>query len=363
MHSHRRGSTSVLCALVLLCGGVSALATAAVQQSSRILRIENAQGILLDIDATSSLSTASVHQDLQKMRTRAQPHHGHALPLVAERSFQAFAEKQRAILEEGCKEGAKPKQALAPVPSWPWSWLTRPDVIDERGRVFEAVEVSLPLEPPILKYARDTGGGQGDKNIVGLQELTRGGRGCIVYGLGIADDSGFEQQMQELGCETHAFDCTVDPKATSVAGQSFKFHNWCIGQHGKVNMQESAYVNTSDASLKFKTLSETMQELGHTYIDLLKFDIEGFEWQLFETEILKSANPPEQLSFELHTQQAYRGFVPHENVEGAGYVQVNRLFRSLYDMGYRVTSKQLNNGDPACAEFVVVNVNRGDACP
>merc|ERR1719174_520251 len=110
--------------------------------------------------------------------------------------------------------------------------------------------------------------------------------------------------MQSLGCETHAFDCTLQPGARSVTGKKFQFHNWCIGDNQNVSIPESHYVKTDEANLKFKTLTETMRELGHTYIDLLKFDIEGFEWQLFQTEILPSKNPPEQLSFELHTQKA-----------------------------------------------------------
>merc|ERR1719277_1594134 len=100
-----------------------------------------------------------------------------------------------------------------------------------------------------------------------------------------------------------------------------------------------------------------MTELGHTYLDVLKFDIEGFEWKLFETEILPSKRLPEQISFELHTQKASPYFVPQENVADKDFVAVNQLFLSLYQLGYRVSSKEVNNGDPACAEFVMVNVN------
>jgi len=247
------------------------------------------------------------------------------------------------LLEEGSAEDAKPEDS------------------QKSGSVFEAVEVSLPLEPPILKHPRDTGEGQGDKNIVGLSELTTGGRSCIVYGIGIADDSNFEQQMQTHGCETHAFDCAVDAKSAVVAGQSFKFHPWCIGQPGNVSFEGNLYVKGDEKKLKFKSLSETMAELGHSHIDLLKFDIEGFEWPLFHTQLLTSSNLPEQLSFELHTQKANPAYVPPANVKDKGYVEVNRLFKSLYDKGYRVTSKELNSGDPACAEFVAINVNRDGA--
>jgi len=263
------------------------------------------------------------------------------MPEVAWRAFQALAEEKRQLLEAGSTPGAHP---------------AHPEV---RGSVFEAVEISMPLVPPIIKHDPAFGAGQGDKNIVGINQMTHGGHHCVVYGLGIANDPGFEEQMQSLGCETHAFDCTVRSSNPVVAGKAFQFHEWCIGQRGKANFTDNVYAHgLNTAILQFKTLAETMRELGHTYVDILKFDIEGFEWKLFESEILPSSNPPEQLSFELHTQKANPAYVPHQNVADKGYVQVNSLFKSLYDRGYRVASKELNSGDPACAEFVVLNVNK-----
>jgi hypothetical protein len=282
------------------------------------------------LKAVQQSEDSSAVPEVKAMHIKA--HHS-SMPEVAWRAFEALADQKRALLEEGSKEGANPRGSS----------------------VFEAVEVSLPLEPPVLKHSRNFGAGQGDKNIVGLSQLTRGGRQCIVYGIGIADDSSFEQQMQNLGCETHAFDCTIGPSAPAVAGRSFKFHNWCIGQKGNVSFKSNVYLQT-DASMEFKTLTETMHELGHSHVDLLKFDIEGFEWQLFQSQILDNTNPPEQLSFELHTQKANPAYVPRENTYDKGYVQVNKLFRSLHDMGYRVTSKEINSGDPACAEFIAVKV-------
>merc|ERR1712190_181366 len=49
--------------------------------------------------------------------------------------------------------------------------------------------------------------------------------------------------------------------------------------------------------------------------------------------------------------------VPPHLVEGRGYVEVNRLFLALHDAGYRVVSREMNEVDEKCAEFVLVNVN------
>jgi len=220
------------------------------------------------------------------------------------------------------------------------------------------VQISLPLAPPIIKHDPAVGDGEGDKNIVGLQLLGKSNKRCVVYGMGIAWESNFEQQMAKEGCETHAFDCTVDPASPVVAGKAFTFHNWCIGEGGSEFNTGNNYLRGRSADgLSFKTLSETMRLLGHDSVDVLKFDIEGFEWKLFDTEILSGKSLPRQLAFELHTEGSVPKAVPPHLVKGKSFVEVNRLFLSLHDLGYRVVSKEMNIYDDKCAEFVLANVN------
>jgi hypothetical protein len=332
-----RGQMFVLSALALWCH-CNAMTTSSRTTDAELPVSYDGMSLLSvqSVTRRAAMSAQSVHSRSMHAKVRQD-----SMPLVAWRAFESIAEGKRLLLDKGSAPDAKPSGSS----------------------VFEAVQVSLPLEPPVLKHSRDAGAGQGDKNIVGLAELTRGGRKCVVYGIGIADDSGFEQQMQQMGCETHAFDCTLTPDAPSVKGKSFKFHNWCIGHKAGASFKDNTYLHADEKSMEFKSLTETMKELGHSHIDLLKFDIEGFEWQLFQSQLLNGSSEklPEQLSFELHTQKANPAYVPHENVKDKGFVQVNELFRALYDKGYRVTSKEINSGDPACAEFVAVNVNRDDA--
>ena len=117
----------------------------------------------------------------------------------------------------------------------------------------------------------------------------------------------------------------------------------------------------TSANYSFKTLSNTREVLNHTrtHLDLFKFDIEGFEWSLFDDDLLllQSDILPTQLSFELHTAGARKSAVPEGVVVGKDYVAVNQLFSRLYDKGYRVVSKEINFGDRHCAEFVLINVD------
>merc|ERR1719272_1024046 len=185
--------------------------------------------------------------------------------------------------------------------------------------------------------------------------------GCVVYSLGIAGNSAFEEIMAtKIGCDVHAFDCTINNQAASVKGKHFHFHEWCIGSNKEVDMGglNDNYLKgeKKTETLIFKSLSDSMKELGHSQMDLLKFDIEGFEWQLFTEELLKGKVLPKQISFEMHTQGAKDWSVPVSNTKGRSNHEVNNAFLALHKLGYRVVSKERNRHDHACAEFVMVLV-------
>lgn len=228
--------------------------------------------------------------------------------------------------------------------------------------VFEDVDIMLPLAPPIIDHELQRGTGQGIKNLVGMSPELSMGRKCVVYGIGISSNSAFETKMAELGCETHAFDCTISPETDSVFRKPFTFHEWCIGEqagHGELGTRYAAgfIEGLSNKTLVFKSLAQTMRELGHTELNVLKFDIEGFEWGLFERDIFTSSLRIEQIAFELHTVGVERRFVPRSLVKCRDRAAVDDLFIKLFDLGYRVVSKEINNHSPACAEFVVINVS------
>lgn len=199
-----------------------------------------------------------------------------------------------------------------------------------RERVFDAIQ----LMPPIIQR----------------RQTAQDSEPCVAYGLGIASNAEFEQQVAQLGCEVHLFDCRISPSSPAVTGKNFTFHSWCIGQKDNAAGK--------DLKLQFKSLPETMQLLSHSHISLLKLNIDGSEWQFFQTEIAKSSNLPDQLAFKLHTQQSKHGLP--ELLADKDYAAVNNLFLSLHDLGYRTLVKEPNVGDRASADFVVVNVKPRD---
>jgi FkbM family methyltransferase len=240
-----------------------------------------------------------------------------------------------------------------------------------RSDVFGSVEVALDLPPRYLRLSNGVGG-QLMKSYAAGDALTARGSDCIVYGIGVADTLLWEADMaRRHGCQVFAFDCTSDAAARTAeaAAAGVKFFPWCVGT--KQSFEGNSYAKkASEAEYEFRSLRDIMSALGHTRLDVLKLDIEGFEWRVLRDELLplaaaaaaapatddKKSAAPLQLLFELHTAGANPYFVPPRLVAGKGREEVNELFLSLLDVGYRVVAKDINEGDAACAEFALVRL-------
>jgi hypothetical protein len=223
---------------------------------------------------------------------------------------------------------------------------------DHKSCVFNSIVPFLKTPPNLVWQAHN----EGIKTMLDpAKTFANLSSPCIVYGLGIATDASFEQVMSQY-CEVHAFDCTIDSQAPAVAGKSFKFHRICLGP--KTDISTTTYgIGKSNSTFIFQTLEETMDQLGHTKVDVLKFDIEGSEWSLLKTVLATPASHlPTQMFFELHTETANPVFVAETTVRGKRRPAVNKLFIDLIDLGYWVYEKMLNGGDVACADFSMIRL-------
>ena len=125
----------------------------------------------------------------------------------------------------------------------------------------------------------------------------------ICYCAGCGEDITFDLGLiDRFGCDVYGFDPT--PRAIthiqSVAGDNNKYHFTDVGlwdkpdtlrfyvpkneahvSHSLVNLQKTEdYIE-----VKVETLLDLMQVNGHTYLDLLKLDIEGAEYKVLESII------------------------------------------------------------------------------
>jgi FkbM family methyltransferase len=136
----------------------------------------------------------------------------------------------------------------------------------------------------------------------------------IVYSFGIGTDVTFDLGVIErYGCKVNGFDPTPSCRAW-VAQQSFPaqfvFHPFGLGEVdsliGFQSPGQAGHVSFSRArngamelALPVKRLSTIMSELGDTEIDVLKLDIEGFEYAVLP-DMLQSAIYPKILAVEFH---------------------------------------------------------------
>ncbi len=124
----------------------------------------------------------------------------------------------------------------------------------------------------------------------------------VVYCLGAGVDVSFETELIRVGgCDVFSFDPT-DSSAEHVAGlgePKLHFRQVAIwSRDGTLQMYTSpmaASTTLSAANLDVgrttvevpcRSLQSLMQELGHDHIDLLKYHVEGSEYEIFDPRLL-----------------------------------------------------------------------------
>lgn len=192
--------------------------------------------------------------------------------------------------------------------------------------------VTCPSHAPLTHYGSDADGG---KWICAVEHLQKG---CVIYSLGSNLQYDFEEAMlAATPCEIHTYDCTADGKSL---GDRHFYHKTCIG----------------NANSNYITLDKAMADNGNPSIDLLKVDIEGWEWELFRAWKEDSVALPYQISFEVHSEFPKVG---HEMTR----LDTALLFYHLANLGYGIVSKEVNTvgvfdqtQNYCCSEFTMVRI-------
>lgn len=201
-------------------------------------------------------------------------------------------------------------------------------------------------------------------------------KGCVVYDFGIRQQPHFGEALaRDFGCEVHAFDpspITLSWITTAPVSKlpNYHFHPWGGGGvDGKTSLYEywdwdqisiikmptqllNEYtddgkgrdkVNWSPAQkelqITVKTIPTIMKELGHDFVDILKVDVEGSEFLMFQDLFDQTDCPPvDQVTMEWHhfdLDMRY-GSSPH----------VNSIVSMLHECGLH----QFEHSDPYLRE-------------
>lgn len=188
---------------------------------------------------------------------------------------------------------------------------------------------------------------------------------CVVYSLGSQFDVSFErtiQGMTDFGCEIHTYDPTLGPPEKVE-----KFRNDMAKENVHVHLvavkdtEGHSNITIGGNTYKAMGLKTMLEENGHTCIDVLKFDVEGAEYDILEY------TDWEKLCIGMVLFEVHGGIIAHTRREGQGRERVNatytykvgdavRHIRRLERAGFHhYKTEQVFVGGYAQAEMAFVN--------
>jgi len=234
----------------------------------------------------------------------------------------------------------------------------------------------------LARYPPDPAVEDGYKFLCNLAALRPG---CVVYSLGSNGQFEFEHHLAEATpCSVFTFDCTLkDPAAgaqlaAAAGGGRVHFLPTCVGASDGERLGAGAARGGGGSgggggSPEFRTLPALMAQLNHSRVDVLKMDIEGFEYRVLEglfAEALRGGDGlflPMQLALELHARSEYVAGAaalldpPADPTKGAWYNRgglsagdMQVVWTQLTDLGYVVVKRDDNVGFHGGAEFTLL---------
>lgn len=171
----------------------------------------------------------------------------------------------------------------------------------------------------------------------------------VVYSFGVGEDASFDIALIErYNINIYAFDPT--PKSIQWVKQQgfsnhFVMHNYGIAafdgnalfnppenpNHISHTILDRPTTKANAISLPVKKLSTIMKELGHNYIDILKMDIEGAEYEVID-DLSKTDIRPRQILVEFH-----------HRFPSVGVKKTKEAISKLRSMGYMLYSVSATN--------------------
>eukprot|EP00747_Dinoflagellata_sp_TGD_P168031 gnl/TRDRNA2_/TRDRNA2_193539_c0_seq1.p1 gnl/TRDRNA2_/TRDRNA2_193539_c0~~gnl/TRDRNA2_/TRDRNA2_193539_c0_seq1.p1 ORF type:complete len:361 (-),score=32.76 gnl/TRDRNA2_/TRDRNA2_193539_c0_seq1:158-1240(-) len=195
----------------------------------------------------------------------------------------------------------------------------------------------------------------GGKWMCGLREMGKARpTTCVAYSIGSNFDSSFEEHVSEAtgsGCEIHIYDPTMGTnrarltKWVSKLPLNFHFHELGIVGDG------------INATFPSTTLKNAFRQNNHSAIDILKFDIESYEYELLDTVDWAELQIG-MISFELHTNLISRRLHKTYTVQ-----TMNFQFARLEAAGYRIYSVEpVAPGNVGQVEVAMIHKDWDPSC-
>jgi len=193
--------------------------------------------------------------------------------------------------------------------------------------------------------------GDGGKWVCGMERIARK-KQCVIYSVGINGESSFEADLLNRGknCQVWGYDFSVNSFGPEIESTNLKsrghFKPYMLGGEDKHSANPPQY-----------TLNTLMKNNGHTFIDILKIDIEGSEFATLETLLAAYAGRPlpfGQLQLEIHARDSEYAQFPKflgwwEKLEAAG-------LRPFWTEPNLVYVNIVQGVKPTLAEYSFINI-------
>jgi Methyltransferase domain len=204
--------------------------------------------------------------------------------------------------------------------------------------------------------------GDGGKWVCGMSlyektpapEVSHPTAGTIIYSFGVNEESTFEAEMLARipSAQIFAYDFSVTkfgPQLPDIYASRAHFKQVGLGKTDEVNRKPP-----------FFTLSTLMNQNNHSYIDILKIDIEGAEYAAFDAFMDSyeasgaTTLPVGQVMIELHLLDD----------QSVNFERFTNWWERLESFGMRPTWLEVNllavtlgkgKTDPRCVEYVWIN--------